>query len=481
MSAIPSRRRRVTRFAASASALVVIVVVVCGLIGANALYNSSDGTNAAAPDRPSREFPDVRNFLLGIVDGDGRLASIAVFTERPNGNGGSIVSVPVNAAVRVDGRQVAVGARFEGDEESLEFAVGGLLGLSFDDVTLVRRQTLAKMLAPVGEVAVDLPAAVIDDRVDPAVGETTAVVLVPGRHELAAEGLVDVLTAHATSVPDDVRGSAPVADENDLAVWEAIARRVTARSSGSADGTTGSSIGTVLDSTSVDASSATATTDPPSTMTAATVAAAATSAPAAEPRPRQSGVFQEFVATMFEGPVEARGLASEVVNGSETDDAPPLVRVVRADVLLVFGQISPRQVAAPAASFNVRIVAPFDADAVPGDASAADVAARAIRDLVAAEVNVVSVSTTEGDVPATTTLEVINIDIEDMASRIAGDIVGDHEVETAEYEIPGVDVVITLGEDYLARYESSAASTNGAAPATATTAMIPTTATTGGT
>jgi hypothetical protein len=372
-----------------ASVGVLAAVVMAGVVGAAALYRSTDGSDAAAPDRPERTFPETPNLLLGVTDENGELASVAVFTRAPGGEGGSVVSVPTNAALIVDGQRVGLASQFDGSEESLRESAVALLGVAFDDVVIRGETTLPELLPAVDSVEVDLPADVVDD-----FGVSGRIIAELGVHTMTMQEAAAVLAATAGSPVSGATG--PRADENDVAVWTAIADAV-------GDG-------------------------------AALAGAGETGA-----------VLQ----TIYAGGVQARGLD----RSTDSDDGD-LVALNRSDVLLVFGQISPRQVAAPAASVNVRLVARFPDGRIDGGAIS-EVASRAIDRLLMAQANVVSVATGEGDAPAETHVEVVTRGADRLARDIGPQLFGDTTVDTADYDLRGVDLVITLGESFLRELETT--------------------------
>ena len=162
-------------------------------------------------------------------------------------------------------------------------------------------------------------------------------------------------------------------------------------------------------------------------------------------RPAAAKVVRRSIA----GGVKARGL--ERSTGSGDGD---LVGLDRSDVLLVFGQVSPRQVAAPAASVNVRLVARFP-DGRIEDGTVADVASTAIDRLLVAQTNVVSVATGEGDAPAVTRSR-SSLPVTTARRGTSAAAVRRATACRRDYELRGVDLVMTLGESFLQRVGRSA-------------------------
>ncbi len=211
MTALPGRRRRSTLLAAGAAVVAVVLAIALGILGAVTLYHSTEGADAAS-DQARVEFPATPTELIAAVDGEGRLASMAVVVAKPEDRGGSVIPVPVSADasggegdVRLP---VAETFQLEGPE-SLEREAEILLGLELDQVAVLDAQQLAARLAPFGELAVDLPAEVTD-----ASGETVAEA---GPQTLDAESAAAVLTARDPAVP--AADQYPAA----AAVWAAVA------------------------------------------------------------------------------------------------------------------------------------------------------------------------------------------------------------------------------------------------------------------
>jgi hypothetical protein len=119
----------------------------------------------------------------------------------------------------------------------------------------------------------------------------------------------------------------------------------------------------------------------------------------------------------------------------------------RAELAIVFGQIAPGRVSAPNPGLSFRVVAQFS-DEQLGDRgwTNADVAYRAVSQLLFLRGNVISVDTTPGSAPADTVIAVADTG---MNTAGAVEVFGDVEVVEAEQVIVGVDAVLRLGESYL--------------------------------
>ncbi|MDQ3738030.1 MAG: hypothetical protein M3337_02550 [Actinomycetota bacterium] len=400
MTGISARRRRATKIGAAAAIGSVVIAVGSLALGANMIYNSPEGQMRFAPERESIPLPATPNLLLGIVTDDDELAVAAVLTLSPAGAGGSIISIPANGApVRPSGDDVAQTLRTayaDGGDVAFGVAATSMLGVSFDQVALVEVNELGELLEPVGEIDVELPADVVSK-----IGGKPSVLAEEGPNELDPVAAAEALGAHFAGTATDA--DPPVADENAAALWEGIADAI----GGGLD--TGAAVG-------IDVASGLA----------------------------------NFVDRLWNGPVSSRGIASRSPE-TESDDEEGYVMVERNDVVLVFGQVSPRKLAAPLDGISVRLVVPFAEE----DVSNADVALQAIDNLLFANTNVTSVSTAGADdgAPDVTRVEVVNADAAETARNVFPSLVGDVEVVDAEFVIPGIDVVITLGDSALAFYD----------------------------
>ena len=114
---------------------------------------------------------------------------------------------------------------------------------------------------------------------------------------------------------------------------------------------------------------------------------------------------------------------------------------------MVFGQIAPGRVSAPNPGLSFRVVAEFS-DAQLGDRgwSNADIAYRAVSQLLFLRGNVISVDTTPGSAPGETVVAVADTG---MNTAGAEEVFGNVEVVEADQLIVGIDAVLRLGESYL--------------------------------
>ncbi len=405
MTARPARRTRRTLTGLLIVAALVVGAGVLTVIGVVTLLDSEAGVAVEADDRPVVALPSTPNALVGVTDDEGRLTSVVVATLRPEGAGGSIVTFPVNADVDAgfgdEPRPLDV--VFDADDpEAFRRAVEAMLAVGIQRVAVVDAAGLAELVGPVVPVDVDLPANVVDsDR------SGTGVIAREGRRELRDRLVVAALTA----IDDDLTGL----DRHplDVAIWSALADQAPAGGGGTAaDGSVPADDG---------------------------------SAP---------GSVEELFADLWSGPVAARDIAvaGAAVGGPEDVDA---VVLDRRDGLLVFTQVSPALVSKPNQALSFRIVARFnEAQLDDSDGlfeSNSELMRRVIGELLFFQANPVSTDiapATEG-APSITRVEVADPRFVDDLEEFAPVAFGESEVVVAPRVIEGVDVVVTLGLDYI--------------------------------
>jgi len=386
MTALTGRRRRSTMVAAGAVVVATIAAVALGIVGGLTLYHSTEGADAS-DDRPTLTFPGTPTALLAAVDDDERLASLAVIVGRPGGRGGSVVTVPVSAdASGGNGPdRLPLAETVElTGTDSVHHEVENLLGLTIDAFEVVDRERLEELLDEVGDIEVDLPVDVTN-----AAGRDVAEA---GEQTLDPAAAAAVLTARDPDIAAAEQYPAATA------VWNGIADAV---GDGLAAGTATGGDGV-------------------------------------------AGPLGEAMA----GPLATRGLAVAPVRGARNPRNVDVVGLDRAELALVFAQTAPGKVSAPNPALTFRVESPFADQDRDGDLSADELVYRVISALLFVRSNVLSVDTTPGEVPATTTIEVADESL--LAGVEDSDVfLGDVDVSVADERIVGVDAVVRLGRSYL--------------------------------
>jgi hypothetical protein len=440
MSAIRTRRKRGTWLALGATALALIAAVALSIVGISTLADSRAGQLASSGvDLPVQRLPYTPTALVGTLDEDGRLTTVAVLTTEPDGTGGSIVEIaasadansgnsgvlaPLNAVLQVEGP----------DAFALDAEV--LTGVSFDVVELVDQERFSQLVAPLGDLSVNLPINLYDR----SSGEQWPM------GEVAMPGAV---AARAVTAVD------PTIDDwmfepGRAAIWQAVARRV------------GAGIGS----------------------------AAPVASDSDLPRPAD---LDSFLDRLFAGPVQYRPLSIRpldddriaeelrtelgVAFGAGSKDA--VVVHDRAETLVVMGAVAPARVGAPLEAPSFRVVMGFtDAELEAVGVTSTDVLQQAVNRLLFSKVNVVSVADIpDSTVPDQSTFSVVDAStIDGVREEYEKGFGDDILVIPAQTRIDGVDIELTLGRDFLQEVGASTTADvtgstqdDGAEPTTPTT------------
>ncbi|HEY3485531.1 MAG TPA: hypothetical protein VGK49_09100, partial [Ilumatobacteraceae bacterium] len=157
-----------------------------------------------------------------------------------------------------------------------------------------------------------------------------------------------------------------------------------------------------------------------------------------------------FVDRLYAGDTGWRNFSYRVPDAAENPRAVDTVVPDRAEIILVFAQISPGRVGAPNPSHTFRIESGFDAaDLEPLGINSADLNRELINLLLFVQANVVSVVSPDEDPPKVTKAYVAEDANTALVEEIYPQLVGELDVLPAETRIEGVDVVLVLGDSYL--------------------------------
>lgn len=401
MTAHPGRRRRRTIFGAVIAGALTISAAALTVVGTLAVANSTEGEAVAVDERLVSALPATDNGALAIVDDDNRLTSVVVVTLRPAGGGGSIVTIPVDtdASNGFGDERLPLASLLDPDDPDAFFGqLEDTLAITLQFGEIVGPDRLAELLAPVLPFAATFPSDVTDSD---SAGD--GLIVEAGIVELD-EGLVsEVLQSVDLEAGERLRHSI------DVAVW-----------SGAADAA-GDGVGTevALDDAG---------------------------------RPATSASLDEVFGRLWNGPVQARDLA---LLSPRPPGAGSSVVLDRADVVLVFAQVSPARVSTPLPGPVFRVVVPLRDEQIEesdsGFGTRRDVARKLVEELLFYEVNVVSVDATAGldPAPEVTLVEVADPDFVDVVAIFWPAVLGEIDVVLADSLIDGVDVVVHLGTGYL--------------------------------
>jgi hypothetical protein len=406
VTAFAARRRRSTWVGVVLLVLGIGTLVALTSLGIATLANSEAG-RAAGDDLTVVTLPETPAALLGVVDDAGRLTSVVSLVLDPSGVGGSIVSIAAIAdsslGLGTDRLPLAETLELFGPE-AFRTEAEALTGISYDVVELADAARVASLIAPLGELKVELPIDVIDD-------DAAEPVAVAGTTRVRADEAAAILTAFTASRSDIE--SEPARD----AVWSAVASRV------------GAGIGSGL----------------PFEFGAAV--------------PRYS-TLDPLVDQLFGGTVGWRNV--RYVPPVENPRGVDVVVPDRSELVLVFAQIAPGRLGAPNPSLTFRIEATFSDDELAElGLTNADIAYDVIERLLFVNANVVSVSTeaADGGAPDLTQVEVADAAVVQTIEDSYPVVFGELEVVTPTTRIAGVDAVVVLGDSYLDLLDAAPPST----------------------
>lgn len=402
MTAIAQRRTRRTVVGAAIATLLVLAASAMFVVGVVTLSNSQEGEAVGVDTRPRVELPSTPNALLALTDEDGELASVVVMTLLPEGQGGSVVTVPVNAdsTAGFGLQRRPLNEAFDAtDVEGFVVSVEDMLSISLQRAEFVDVAGLEAMVPSIDSLQLVLPNEVVDTRggggsISPS-----------GPQTFTAGELTTILAA----IDDDAE--VDVSHANDVAVWEALAR--------------------------------TAPVDVPPEPVALDDFG----------RPIAPDTVGELVERMWQGEVTVRDLLLRPIDDIENPTAVDVVLIDRRDSTLVFAQVSPGLVSTPNTGLKARIVANFtDEELEAADGlyeSSAELTIELIGRLLFLSGNIVSVETAGTGVPPITIIEVVDESQLEETIAAAETLLGGAEVSVATTVLEGVDVQITLGMSYL--------------------------------
>ena len=457
MTAMAQRRARRTITAATVALGLVIVAAVFLTVGIVTLSNSQEGEAVGVDTRPIETFPATPNALLAVTDDDGRLASVVVMTLLPEGQGGSVVTVPVNADASSGfglQRRPLNEAFDPSDPEAFVATVEDMLSITIERSAVVDPAGLESLLERLGSVQVSLPDAVIDtdavdtgervlattdpddtdpDDTDPDGPVPDGSVLERGASEIVGDDGVIVTagpqileTAQAVEVLTAIDDSVPAYDQHplDVAMWSAIAQRAPINV-------------------------------PPEPV-----------ATDDQGRPVAPDTVGDLAALLFDGVVGVRDIAVSPSTATTNPTDADVVVLDHSDSVLVFAQISPSLVSTPNTGSKARVEVLFTDDQLArADGlyeTNADVAREMVQLVLFLQGNVVSVDTSATGAPDLTIVEVADPALLEEAITTAELLYGAAEVRLATTVLDGVDLVVILGRSYLERAVGAAANSSGA-------------------
>ena len=404
MTAIAERRTRRTVLGAVAAVLLIVAAGAMFVVGVVTLSNSQEGEAVGVDTRPVVQFPETPNALLAVTDENDRLASLVVMTLLPEGQGGSIVTVPVNAdsTAGFGVQRRPLDESFDAaDVEGLVASVEEMLAVTLQRASVVDAEGLEALLPVVEASRFVVPNDVVDT--DGGGG----VIASAGSQTFTVDEMVSILTA----IDDDAE--IDTTHDNDVAVWESLAQT-------------------------------------------APMAVPPEQVPLDElGQPVVPVTVEELVSRLWQGEIAVRDLLVVPVDEESNPTEADVVLIDRRDSNLVFAQVSPGLVSTPNTGLTMRIVANFtDEQLAAADGvyeTSSDLAVELIGRLLFLGGNVTSVDTAASGAPPVTIINVVDERQFQESIEAAEALFGDAEVRVSERVIEGVDVEVILGMSYLER------------------------------
>lgn len=393
MTAIESRRRRRTT-SALVCGLVGALMLPSGLVlSANSLLNSTDGDSVDASSVV--RVPSTPAALLAVVDTGGLLASLQMLALAPGGIGGTVVSIPVNAAAIVAEGETPrrlYDSFLAAGITALVADVEGLLNVTFASSAVVTASELTPLLASVTNVTVEF-----DRPVKGVLGGVVTDVLPAGRQSITAEQVAKALAA--------IEPNAPEKDRLPLlkSLWVGV--------------------GASQRNPQIDLTTTTVATGEPTT----TVAGA------------QTIEMKAFVDRLLAGQVQVWQFAgTPVAQGDANPNGLDWYSLDAAEIILVTASVVPSSVSSLLASINVQIDSPFNDAAITREA---------VLRLMSLGVNIVLIREITDPPQQATIAAIADIALE---SEVAGyaSLIGAMEIHRQKVPVEGVDLRLTLGLDF---------------------------------
>jgi len=424
VTAIAERRRRATLFGFIGIVVLMVGAVAVFVVGVLTLSNSEDGEAVGVETRPVTTLPATPNALLAVEDDDGALVSLTVMTLLPDGTGGSIVGVPVNADATAGfgGQRRPLDELYTADDlQGFGEVVQEMLSITIERSDVVTADELGTLVA--GADGAELAAAAATSTVAPTTTDP--------------DTTDPDTTDPDTTDPDTTRSATTDPDTTESATSDPAADEPIA---------TEANMGAAA--SSVDEFWATVAANSP--------VADPVSAPLDEfGFPVPPATVGELAERLMSGPVQSRMLASRTPVKTENPTDADAVIVDRRDANLVFAQVSPALVSTPNLGRTLRIVAPFSDEQITASngeyESTSELMLEVIGSMLFFQANVVSVDTepAPAGAGAETVIEVAEARFIPDMEAIAPIVFGETKVVLATTLIDGIDAVVTLGTDYL--------------------------------
>ncbi len=402
MSAVADQRKKRTLIAGVAGLLGFIALPMLSVAAVKTLKNSKEGTNKIANLPDLVLIPPTPAGLLAVVDDRGEITAISLLALSPPRSGevkgGTIIEVPVAARTNLADDTVGrlADAYTHGGQTELVETAEGLLGVSMATSLVAGREAMAALLAPYAPVEFDLAADVIDTD-----GAGVNQVVAPAGHVTAdAAMLAEMLTAHQAGHPESDRYGR-VGD-----LWSTLALRV------------GPGIGAPV-----------------------TVSSAASATPTTVAAVDPFSDFAVFFRTLFAGKVGVYRLNSvPVTDPTANPTGADMVNLIQGEVIMVTATVMPTSVSPLFSSITFYVRSSL------GDSR---LTLEAVSRLVYQGANVVLVKEDPSvPAPALNTISFIDATDGTQAEAFIKQLGSGYVIAKPDSRIDGVDVVLTLGEQF---------------------------------
>jgi hypothetical protein len=435
------KRRRRTMLAGAVVAGSLIGLPTLGLHAVKLVKTSKAGRCAELV--PITYIPATPSALLAITDAKNNVTSIALLAMKPANkqgvySGGTVVLVPSTAkATLPDGSTGGLGDIYAaGGADALKAGVDGLLGITSNVIAVEDAAALGAQLTPLGSVPVTFLAPVTDKTADATVDNQ---LFAAGQATLLPAQIGTVLTAGGSTDTEELRL------ERARAVWLGVAARV-------GGGVTTTKTVTPLPTT-------------PVTSVAVTSTSTATCAVNERSDPPAPKNFASFLAGFVSGSVNVYQLTA-VPSPTPATSGAELTTIDVTEVSWLMARLIPASVSPAREGPTVFLKSAFS-----------DVVTQAaIARILFSGANVVLVTPPPGSAPEVSTYSVTDPRYLD-AAKVLTSTLGDGVREKQALTIDGVEITITLGQDFNASQEAQAATVPVVTiPVTTTTVATTTTA-----
>jgi hypothetical protein len=458
MTAISSKRRRRTLVAFVFGLVIALCVPVLSYAAVNLIRNSKEGTCKNC-EQPEVSIPPTPLSMLATVDA-GKVTTITVMALSPpdasgGAKGGTFIVVPVGAETSspTTGERMRVADVYgSGDAVGLKTAVEGLLGVTISEYAVLDASGTQEFLTPVAPIEVDLTEPVLETAPDGTAHELFPV----GTQRLDAAQMAQFLMARAPNEGELDRL------ERIGEFWTAVSDRIGGGLHTSAPPSTAAAPAPAPGDTGAPQPAVSVGTGPQAT----TSTAAATSSPELETALGQTNGMRAARDALFDGKTYVYRLsATTSTDASANPSGDDRLLLDSAEVIYVMAKT------APSATSPSQLAVSFWVRSSLGPAATKEAVSR----LAFAGANVLLVTEPATTPPPVSTMEYW--DPEDQAEaeskvRQLG------EVQTVEptLHVKGINVILTLGENFLEEAGlPSATTTTGARGAVTTTSGSATT------